>query len=185
MDALDEHIKACLAGDTDRFEEVVKACESKVRGVLGAMIPDHDLIPDLTQEVFLIAFRKLSSYQIGSNFMAWVSAIARNVAQNERRRWYRRQELKDKCRVDAEQKMEENIEQFVDSLPEDVLESLRQCVDGLGDRTKAIVNHYYHDQCSIKNLTEIFKLTSSAAKVTLHRARQAVNKCMRRKGSGA
>jgi len=90
MSELDDHIRACRQGDPNRFEAVVKACEPTVRAVVAAMIPDENLVPDLTQEVFVIAYRKLESYRPGTDFRAWIRAIARNVAQNERRRWYRR-----------------------------------------------------------------------------------------------
>jgi RNA polymerase sigma-70 factor (ECF subfamily) len=182
MADLDEHVKQCLRGDMDRFEEIVKACEPRVRGILAAMIPDANAVPDLTQEVFIVAYRKLDTYRPGTNFQAWIGTIARNLAQNERRRWYRRQEMQQRYQTEAERRLAEHIEQFVESLPEDVLESLRDCVGRLGDKTRAMVDNYYYGQCSIKHLAELFKLSSSAAKVTLHRARQAVGKCMQRKG---
>ena len=54
MDDLDQHIQQCLDGRLDSFEVIVKAYEPKVRAVLATMVPDHGLIPDLVQEVFVI-----------------------------------------------------------------------------------------------------------------------------------
>jgi len=165
-----------------RFEEVVKASEPTVRGVLAGMTPDPNAVPDLAQEVFLIAYQRLSSYTPGTNFMAWIATIARNVAQNERRRWYRRKQMQERYQAEAEYLLAESIDQFVESLPEQVLESLRECVGGLGGRTREVVDGYYYGGCSLKRVADLLSVSSTAAKVALHRARQAIGKCLKGKG---
>jgi RNA polymerase sigma-70 factor, ECF subfamily len=179
---LEAHLRACLRGDLARFEDVVKVCEPRVRAVLAAMTPDGNAVPDLTQEVFVIAYQRLAKYQTGTNFLAWVTAIARNVAQNERRRWYRRQDLQQRYQADTEQRIADPLQQFVDGLPEEVLESLRACVNGLGGRTRSLVDGYYFEGRPLQRLADALQLSATAAKVALHRARQAVGKCLRQKG---
>ena len=181
---LEQHIRRCQAGQLESFEAIVRTYEPKVRAVLAATVPDSALIPDLTQEVFVIAYRKLENFQLGTNFNAWIKTIARNVAQNERRKWYRRREMQEKyqAEADAERQIDENIDAFVDSLPEDTLDALRDCVGGLQGKTRALVDGYYYDGCSIKQVSEILQVSASAAKVALHRARLAVSKCLQSKG---
>ncbi|MFT5122813.1 MAG: RNA polymerase sigma-70 factor (ECF subfamily), partial [Verrucomicrobiales bacterium] len=84
MESLEQQIQACLNGDVDAFAAVVDAHESDVRAVIASMCPDAGLVQDLVQEVFLIVYRKLDTYQSGTNLRAWIKTIARNVAQNER-----------------------------------------------------------------------------------------------------
>lgn len=182
MVALDRCAQQCLEGDSGRFEEIVKLCEPKVRAVLAAMVPDADRVPDLTQDTFVIAYRRLSSYQPGTNFPAWIRAIARNVAQNERRHWYRLQDAQQKYEAEAERCIAENIDRFVESLPEETLESLRNCVGRLGGRTRTLVERHYLEGCPVKMLSEALQVSATAAKVALHRGRQALGKCLQRKG---
>jgi RNA polymerase sigma-70 factor (ECF subfamily) len=182
-EALDQHIQACLDGDMDRFTEVVTLCEPRVRAVLAAMSPDPNVVPDLTQEVFLIAYQRLDSYQPGSNFLAWIRTIARHVAQNARRSWYRRQAMREQYQPEAERLMAENIDRLVESLPEETLEALRACVGGLGGRNKELVDGYYFEGNSLKRIAEFLNMSPSAAKVALHRARQAIGICLHRKGA--
>lgn len=182
MTSIDHHIEACLQGDANRFEEVVIACEPRVRGIIAAMVPDSGLVPDLTQEVFVIAYNRLSSYRSGTNFNAWIGTIARNVAQNERRRWYRRREVHRDYQAEAEYKLAESIDRFVENLPEETLAALQDCVDGLHGKTRALVDGFYNDQSSIKELSSILKMSAGAAKVALHRARQALGRCIQKKG---
>ncbi|MDP6523537.1 MAG: sigma-70 family RNA polymerase sigma factor [Kiritimatiellia bacterium] len=182
MTSLDQHIEACIQGDVNRFEEVVAACESRVRGIIAAMVPDPGTVPDLTQEVFVIAYKRLTTYRPGTNFAAWIGTIARNVAQNERRRWYRSRQLQRDYQAEAEYQLAENIDRFVESLPEETLAALQDCVDGLHGKTRSLVDGFYQDRCSIKELSDILKMTTGAAKVALHRARQALGKCIQKKG---
>lgn len=182
-ESLDQCVRECVGGDLNRFEEIVRICEPKVRGVLAAMIPDSDRVPDLTQDTFIIAYRRLSTYHPGTNFPAWIRTIARNVAQNERRRWYRRQEAQPDCQAEAERCIAENIDRFFDSLPEETLESLRNCVGRLGGRTRTLVERHYFEGCPVKTLSEALKVSVTAAKVALHRGRQALGQCLQRKGA--
>lgn len=179
---LEQHIEACLKGNPDSFEEIVKLCEPKVRAVIAAMSPDPNIVEDLTQDAFVIAYQKLDTYQPGTNFMAWIRTIARNVAQNSRRRWYRRQDAQKHYEAEAERTLAENIDKLIDSLPEETLESLRDCVGGLNGKMKQLVDGYYYESCSLKTVAELLNISSSAAKVTLHRARQALGNCLQHKG---
>lgn len=184
MENLDEIIQRIIAGEADLYEEVVNEYEARVRSVVAAMIPDPNRVPDVTQETFITAYNCLGKYQPGTNFLAWIRTIARNMAQNERRKWYRNRDAHERHRVEVEELVEDEIFRIVDALPEDVLDSLRGCVDGLGDKTKGLVDGFYFKEQAIKELSEALDLSISAVKVTLHRAREAIGKCMRRKGHG-
>jgi RNA polymerase sigma-70 factor, ECF subfamily len=79
-------IGAVLAGDREAYRQIITACEAKVRIVLAAILPVQDMVDDIAQEVFVTAYGKLRDYEPGSDFVAWLKAIARNLALNERRR---------------------------------------------------------------------------------------------------
>lgn len=177
--ALDRCVQRCLAGDMAAYEELVRIAEPKVRAVLSVMCPDRDRVPDLTQETFIVAWRKLAGYQQGTNFMAWIKAIARNLAQNERRRWFNREHEQIDYQAQVEWQIAESIDQFVEELPEETIESLRNCVGKLGGRTRALVESHYFEGCPVKTLSDMFKLSATAAKVALHRGRLALGKCMK------
>jgi RNA polymerase sigma factor (sigma-70 family) len=181
MDPLDEAVIEVLKGDTRRYRDIVEACEGRVRGVVAAMIPDKNRIDDVTQDVFITAYNKLGTYEPGTNLIAWLRTIARNTAQNERRRWYRRRDMEGRYRVSVDEEIDQRIDAILESLPEGLLESLRDCVGRLGDKTQGVVDQFYFKESTIKDLAAVFGMTANAAKVTLHRARHAIGKCMRNK----
>src|SRR5688500_12669790 len=83
---LEEAVARVKAGQTDAFRDVVRQTAGLVRGYVGFFIMDKDAIDDIAQEVYLEIFNQISSYQAGTDFVAWVKAIARNSALAERRR---------------------------------------------------------------------------------------------------
>jgi len=182
MDNVDQVVADVLRGDINRYSDIVAAYEGKVRAVVAAMVPDPNQVPDLTQEVFVIAFQRLSTYQPGTQFLAWLRTIARNVSQNERRRWYRRHEMEERFRGQVDERLEAYVERLVDDLPEDMLVSLRDCVNRLPGRTREVMDGFYYKESSVNDLAERLRITVSSAKVILHRARQALGTCLQKKG---
>lgn len=90
--------------------------------------------------------------------------------------------MQEQYKVEFEEQVDDELYRIVESLPEDVLESLRGCVDNLQDKTRDLVDGFYFQERAVKDLADAVGLTVTAAKVTLHRARNAISKCMRRKG---
>lgn len=183
MDKLEEHISRVLKGDQASYTYVVDACEPRVRAVIAAMCPDPNVVADLTQETFIIAYQRIDSYKPGTNFLAWLRTIARNVTQNERRKWYRRRDMEERYRSEVEQTIESAVDDLVDTLPEDMIEALTSCIENLKGRTRSLVDGFYFDEESVKELAKQLDLTANAAKVTLHRARNALGNCMKSKGT--
>lgn len=179
---LETSIQNVLNGDLSAFTYIVETYEADTRAVVAAMIPDRNMVADTTQQVFIIAYKRLSTYQPDTNFKAWLRTIARNTAQNERRRWYSRRDMEQRYQTDVEKRIEDDIDKVVEALPDDILEALRSCMDNLGGKTRALMDGFYFQEHAIKELAKAFELTTNAVKVTLHRARHAMGKCLRRKG---
>jgi RNA polymerase sigma-70 factor (ECF subfamily) len=182
MDNIDQIIAKILAGDPDRYREVVETYESRVRAVVAAMVPDPNVTADVTQEVFVIAYQRLADYKPGTNFLAWLRTISRNVAQNERRRWYRRREMEARYEVEVAQQVEPHVDRLLEDLPEDLLSSLQDCVTHLQGKAREMMDGFYFKEHSIQELAKLLDISANAAKVVLHRARHAVGSCIQKKG---
>ncbi|MDA3962916.1 MAG: sigma factor [Planctomycetota bacterium] len=77
----DELVAAARAGDGAAFDCLVSELGVEVMGVLLSRVRDWDLAEELTQEPFVIAWRKLADYRGEARFAAWVKGIARNLAR--------------------------------------------------------------------------------------------------------
>lgn len=90
----DETLLVCAARDGDRaaFGRLYDRYARMVHGVLLAKVPPDD-VDDLVQDVFLIALQHLSTLRENGRFGAWLSAIARNRANDYYRRSWPQQQL--------------------------------------------------------------------------------------------
>ena len=83
-------VRQAQAGDLVAFERLYRENERKVFGLCFRMSSDPALAEELTQEVFVRAWRKLSSFRGESAFSSWLYPLTVNVALSERRSRRRR-----------------------------------------------------------------------------------------------
>jgi RNA polymerase sigma-70 factor, ECF subfamily len=100
-------ILAAKAGDLSAFNCLVLANQDRLYWWIASMIRDETLAEDLTQLVFITAFRKLDTFH-GGSFSAWLFAIARNRCLDEIRRSRRHPLLS----LDGEMKDEESGDEY-------------------------------------------------------------------------
>ncbi len=86
----EECVQQAIAGDDQAFRILYRRYADKVRGLLYQMTSDKEALDDLTQEVFVKAFRGLSKFRAESQFSTWLFRIAVNCCQDARRRRARR-----------------------------------------------------------------------------------------------
>jgi RNA polymerase sigma-70 factor (ECF subfamily) len=76
-------------GDLDAFNRLVLVHQTKAFNLAWRITGDGEAAADATQEAFVSAFRKLSSYR-GGSFRAWLLRIVTNACYDELRRRKRR-----------------------------------------------------------------------------------------------
>ncbi|MFZ2957906.1 MAG: sigma-70 family RNA polymerase sigma factor [Candidatus Ozemobacteraceae bacterium] len=68
-----------LSGHREAFDAILVRHLSALQAYLRCLGTGPDQLDDLTQEVFLRAFRYLHSYQPARPFLGWILGIARNL----------------------------------------------------------------------------------------------------------
>lgn len=77
-------VDAARDGDRAAFGRLYHRYARMVHGVLLAKVPVGE-VDDLVQDVFVMALRRLSTLRESGSFGAWLSAIARNLANDYHR----------------------------------------------------------------------------------------------------
>lgn len=77
-----ELIDACLAGDTGAFDLIVERHRRVVYQVCYRFVANHEDASELSQEVFLRAFRGLKNFKGQAAIGTWLHRIAVNVCLN-------------------------------------------------------------------------------------------------------
>ena len=68
------------------FEILVREYQRMVFAYVMAVTNDKELAEDLTQEAFLVAYRRMADYDKTRDFGAWLRGIARKLVMAQRRR---------------------------------------------------------------------------------------------------
>ena len=118
-----------------------------------------------------------------TGFVAWLKVITRNVAWNERTRHVRRANLKNQYRqqVASASRVEEG--RFLDRFEGDPVAPLRQCIEELAERARAVVRKHYFDNTTCAEIAREHGRADSWARLVLHRARAELARCLGRKGA--
>jgi RNA polymerase sigma factor (sigma-70 family) len=90
--SLDESalIDRCLAGDDTAFDQLVLRYQDMVFSLSSRLLGSYDEAVDLSQDVFLQIYRKLSSFRRDASLRTWIYRIVINRAKNRQRWWKRR-----------------------------------------------------------------------------------------------
>jgi len=168
--------------DDGLFEELVRRYQLRVfRFVLSLLGPGHESsAEDLTQEVFVQVYRKLSSFRGDCSFATWLFRIATNRVTDWRRRARQRPpRLPDDVLVttpvtgaDADPSARARTDQ-------DRRRLLTHLVE-LPEVMRAVVYLYYWLDCPVAEISQLLQLNPETVKSHLYRARQRLAKKLRK-----
>ena len=68
-------------GDVKAFEMLVVKYQRRIERLVGRMVRDVDIVPDIAQETFIRAYRALPQFRGDSAFYTWLYRIAVNTAK--------------------------------------------------------------------------------------------------------
>jgi RNA polymerase sigma-70 factor, ECF subfamily len=74
-------VERTLAGDQRAFELLVIKYQRRIERLIGRMVRDVDLVPDIAQETFIRAYRALGNFRGEAQFYTWLYRIAVNSAK--------------------------------------------------------------------------------------------------------
>lgn len=74
----EEIVRAVIRGDRDLFRHLVLKYQNRVYSLIRRQVASHELAEELSQEVFLKAFKSLKQFRFDSKFSTWLTRIALN-----------------------------------------------------------------------------------------------------------
>jgi RNA polymerase sigma-70 factor (ECF subfamily) len=74
-------IERVKQGDVKAFEMLVVKYQRRIERLIGRMVRDVDLVPDIAQETFIRAYRAIPQFRGDSAFYTWLYRIAVNTAK--------------------------------------------------------------------------------------------------------
>jgi RNA polymerase sigma-70 factor (ECF subfamily) len=168
-----------LQGDTEAYRVLVEAYEPVVRRLAIKYLARSEDAEDAVQEIFVKAYRSLSSFRLDRRFLPWLYSVALNhlkTVYGKTRRIYDYEThhevehtgetggaTEDPAHIVAERAAAAEIRHAVNRLPE----SLRD-----------VVVLYYLQEASVEDVQEALGLGRENVKSRLHRARKELRKLL-------
>jgi RNA polymerase sigma-70 factor (ECF subfamily) len=159
-----ELVRSCLTGNTDSFRALVQRFQSAVFGLCFRMLSHREDAEDVTQEVFLRAYRNLEQWDSARPLKPWLLAIAANRC----RTW-----LLSRKRRDLPAEFAENVaDPTAGRMRLDLAEELQLALDGLREEYRLCFVLYHLNEMNLAEIATIVGSPEGTVKTWLRRARQ-------------
>ena len=156
--------------DTDLFGKLYDRFAKRVYNKCYGFSRSEAEAQDLTQDVFLMLFIKLPSFQGKSKFSTWLYSFTYNFCVNYVNRNKGRRMSDKSVQVDQEEyRLTEEVPD--EHLLELKAQKLAEAMELIPPEDKSLILLKYQDGASIKDLTEFLEIGESAVKMRLKRAK--------------
>ncbi|TCP53897.1 RNA polymerase RpoE-like sigma-24 subunit [Tumebacillus sp. BK434] len=178
-----ELIQRVTAGDSNSYRLLVERYQTLVYTIAHRMVRDRTEAEDLTQEIFLKAYRMLDSFREEASFKTWICKIATNRCIDWRRKHVPRQEQT------AQVEEAERIPDDLDASPEHVLlrreqqEEVHGMLEEMPEKYRSILLMYHFQGMSYKDIAEAQEISPRTVETRLYRAKNMLRE--RLKGGGS
>ena len=170
-------------GDVKAFEMLVVKYQRRIERLVGRMVRDVDLIPDIAQETFIRAYRALPQFRGDSAFYTWLYRIAVNTAKKQLMELKRDPLVTESARAsrddDDDTRVVEN-EPSDDGTPEAILASkqiataVNFAVEALSEELRQAITLREIEGLSYEEIAEVMNCPIGTVRSRIFRAREAI-----------
>ena len=161
--------------------------QQPVFGLIVRMVRNRELAEDLSQEVFLKAYRALASYDASRKFSSWLFKIAHNATIDH----LRRSELPTVPLATDDPERGDLVDVLEDAsvvTPErraessDLALALDEAVRQLRPAYREVILLRHREELSYQEIADVVGASLGTVKTNLHRARKELMEAMRERG---
>lgn len=171
-----ECVKRVQQGDTDCFEILVRRHQKAIFSLVYRLLGDYDEAAEISQEVFLSAFKSIHRFRGDANFSTWLYRIGLNHASTRRKSLNSRRshlpldgtEVIADCGGDPAKNMENK----------EIQQRVQQALNSLDPEDARIILLRDLQDVAYEDVAEILDIPLGTVKSRLHRARQALRVCL-------
>ncbi|MDA8121682.1 MAG: sigma-70 family RNA polymerase sigma factor [Deltaproteobacteria bacterium] len=178
-------LEACRQGKPGAFDDVVRAHQDRVYSFCVRMLSDREEALDVSQEVFLSAFRNLDGFREESRLSTWLLRIAANRCLNRIRqrstRTAREVRFPETDGEDAPPFQPPGREEY---LPERIAENLEmgkileQALSRIDPDSRRLLLLSDVEGFTYEEVAEMAEIPLGTVKSRIHRARMALRKIL-------
>lgn len=158
------------------FDEIYEEYYRRIYRYVGYRINNYSDIEDLTSQIFLKIYNKISSYNPNSGPLSpWIFTIAGNTIKD----YHRRNILRKFLSLDSlERDIKDDFSIEENSERKEEYKILGEFVKGLPERERILISLKYGGELSHNEIAKILKITPNNVGVLLHRSLKGLRKSM-------
>ena len=168
-------------GDAAAFTQLVEKYKQPILNLVWRTVRDETEAEDITQNVFVQAWKSAPRYQATAKFSTWLFTIARNLCLNEfRRRSRHPAESLDQMRDDSDdQPLFQVVDKRIASAQEVLLRGelelkVDAAIDALPESQRVALALCRQEELSYEEIAKVLGCSLSATKSLIHRARETL-----------
>lgn len=173
----DQLIEQIKNGNTEAFRNIVNHYRDVVYGLCLRMVSNQMEAEELAQDAFLKVFKSIAGYRGESKFSTWLYRITYNTCISH----LRKSKLESVDIKDNHAKSDYNSG-FSLLVKEDNVKLIKKIINRLKPEDKAIIQLFYLEENSIKEIAQVTGFTNANVKVKLHRAKHKMKSMIDRIG---
>ncbi len=158
-------ITACLNGDENSYEKLVRRYESEIAAVMWRFTRDKSVCIELVQDVFVEAYFSLAGFKGKGPFLHWLKKIATRVGY---RFWKRRAKERSVLSLDDVGPGELKGKEPDSGLAGEVVYRL---LSRLNAKERLVLTLMYLEGCSTEEIAQRMGWSRGAVKMKAYRAR--------------
>jgi RNA polymerase sigma-70 factor (ECF subfamily) len=177
-------IERVKAGDVKAFEMLVVKYRRRIERLIGRMVRDVDLVPDIAQETFIRAYRAIPQFRGESAFYTWLYRIAVNTAKKQLMELKRDPLVTESARASRDED-DDNTSRVENELsdgetPEAVLASkqiasaVNFAIEALSDDLRQAITLREIEGLSYEEIAELMNCPIGTVRSRIFRAREAI-----------
>jgi len=161
-------VEQALSGNHQAFHILITQYYKAIYNLILSWVKDPEDAKDLTQEVFISAYQKLSSLKHPESFYSWLRQIARHISQN----WQRKGQVNFVPLDDDLISKEPSVDEVL--ILRETLAKVMEAIDNLPESEKRLLKEHYLDDMSYDELEARHGVSAKALVVRLVRARRKI-----------
>ena len=175
----DEILARKTAKDQNAFNPLVEKYAEKIRRYIARIIGNWDEAEDLTQDVFLKAYKNINSFNPKLKFSSWLYRIAHNESVNFIKKHYRfkRVEFKDEIK----NKLLEEKNALSKILEKENIKLARNGLLKLKTSDREILELFYFENKSYSEVSDILQMPINSVGPKVKRAKDKLKKMIKDK----
>ena len=172
----EQFVSQTLAGDRDAFGVLVHKYQDMVFAYAFQKVRNEADAQDVTQEVFLRAYRNLYALRHPHRFRSWLYTIM----SNECNRWLARAaKTRQREMMLADAGNDKQSADLTHAVTTDAwTEDVEQAISALPDENRVAISMFYMGDCSLKEIAEFLGVSVNTVRGKLHRARRQLGSAL-------